>query len=206
MDNTIVQRINRIYAAIGDTEEDDPNKLKATVVQTDKAKVIFQDFRGDLSHEDLSNYAHTVIHNIANLQDNLKQWASQNGRGKSKVEQIFKNSFDLQIIQDLSNNDKHGYPSRRSYSGKYPKLVDIKRVMQLQTQAKKGSTVGMTFGTDGATKFYGDGSAKAIITGDVVDNHNNRIGEFHGITMRALEAWEVLLDDFRLVLLKKVTQ
>ncbi len=199
MDNTIVQRINRIYAAIGAAEEDDPNKLKAAVIQTSKVKVVFQDFRGDLSNEDLSNYAHTVIHNIANLRDNLKRWAAQNGRDKIKVEHTFQNSFDLQIIQDLSNNDKHGYPPDRSYSGKYPKLVNINRVMQLQTQAKKGSTIGMTVGTGGVPKFFGDGTAKAIITGDVVDNDNNRIGDLRKIATKAVESWEELLADFGLM-------
>lgn len=199
MDDGIRQRIKRIYAAIGAAEETDPNKLKATIIQTNKVKVIWQDFRGDLSNEDLSNYAHTLIQNIANLRDNLERWAAQNGRDKSKVEQTFQNSFDLQIMQDLSNNDKHGYPPDRSYSGKYPKLVNINRVMQFQPQAKKGSTIAMTVGAGGVPKFFGDGTAKAIITGDVVDNNNNRIGDLREIVRKALEAWEELLADFGLV-------
>ena len=71
MDDAIRQRISRIYAAIGAIEEADPHKLKATVIETDKMKAVFQDFRGGFSDDELSNQAHTVIHNIANLRDHL---------------------------------------------------------------------------------------------------------------------------------------
>lgn len=199
MDDTILQRIRRIYDSIGDIEEYDPNKLRATVIQNEKIKAIFQDFRGDFSNGDLSNYAHMVLHNLANLQDNLRRWAAHNGHDKTKVDQAVNNSFDLQIIKDLSNNDKHGYPPRdRGHSGKCPKLVAINRVMQLKTQAKKDSAIGMTLSAQGIPKIFGDGTARAIITGDVVDNGNNRIGDFYEIANRAVEAWEQLLDDFGL--------
>ena len=197
MDDAILQRISRIYAAIGAVEEDDPNKLRATVVQTDKIKAVFQDFREGFSDDDLSNYAHSVIHNIANLRDHLRRWAAHNGQDKTKVDQTIDNSLDLQIIRDLSNNDKHGYPPRDGgHSGKCPQLIEINRVMQLQTQATKGSTIGMTLGAGGVLRFFGDGTAKAVITGDVVDNDKNSIGDLYDIANKAIEAWEQLLADF----------
>jgi len=128
----------------------------------------------------------------------LRQWAKDNEHDKTKVDQTFKNSLELQIIKDLSNNDKHPYPPRYSYSGKYPQLININRVMQLKIQAKKGSTIGMTLGADGVPKIVGDGTAKAVITGDVVDNDNNRIGDLHEIATKAIEAWEQLLAYFGL--------
>jgi hypothetical protein len=199
MDDAILQRIRRIYDSICDIEENALNKLRATVIQNEKIKAVFQDFRGGFSNGDLSNYAHMIIHNLANLQDNLKRWAAHNGRDKTKVDQAVNNSFDLQIIKDLSNNDKHGYPPRdRGHSRKCPQLVDITRVIQLRTQAKKDSTIGMTLGAHGIPKIFGDGTAKTVITGDVVDNDNNRIGDLYEIVNRAVEAWEQLLDDFGL--------
>ena len=97
----------------------------------------------------------------------------------------------------MSDNDKHGYPPRNGgYSNRYPQLVNINRVMQLKPQAQKGSAIGMTLGAGGTPKFFGDGTAKAIITGDVVDNKNNRIGDLHKIATKAVEAWEQLLTDF----------
>ncbi len=200
MDDTIRTRMSRIYAAIGAIEEDDPNKLKATVIQTDKITGFSQDFRAGLSDDELSNQAHTVIHNIANLHDHLRRWAAHQGRDKSKVDQTVENSLELQIVRDLSNNDKHGYPPRdRIRSGKFPQLTEINRVMQLQPQAKKSSTIAMTVGAGGIPKFIGDGTAKAVVTGDVVDIDNNRIGDLYDIANHAVGAWEQLLAEFGLI-------
>jgi hypothetical protein len=198
MDDTIGQRISRIYAAIGAIEQADPHMLKATVIQTNKIRAVFQDFRGGFSDDELSNQAHTVIHNIANLRDHLGRWAAQNGQDKTRVDQTIDNCLELQIVQDLSNNDKHGYPPRDGgRSGKCPQLIEINRVMRLQTQSKKGS--GMTIDMGSVPKFIGDGSAKAVVTGEVVDNARNRIGDLHQIVNKAVEGWERLLADFGLI-------
>jgi len=194
MNTELTQRVRRIYSSINAVEETDPNKLKATVITTDKCIGVFQDFRGGLDDAELSNLAHTLIHNIANLRDLLRKWAVQNGKGKEKIDEAFTQSLELKIIQDLSNNDKHGYPPRDGgLSGECPQLVDINRVMQLKTQAKKGSCIGMTLGAGGVPKFFGDGTAKAVITGDVVDKENNRIGDLHEMAAKAVKVWEQLL-------------
>lgn len=200
MNDAILQRISRIYAAIGSIEEDDPHKLKATVIHTKKIKGVFQDFRGGFSHDELSNQAHSVIHNIANLRDHLRRWASHHDQNKNKIEQAIENCLELQMIMDLSNNDKHGYPPRDGgHSGQCPQLIEINRVMRLHTRAKKDSRIGITIGAGGVPKFIGDGTAKAVITGNVVDNDGNRIGDLYDIANKAVEAWETLLADFGLL-------
>lgn len=200
MDDAICERIRRIYAAIEAIEESDPQKLKATVIQTEKINAVFQDFRGGFSDDELSNQAHMVIHNIANLRDHLRRWAAQKGQGQAKVDQTVDNCLELQIVQDLSNNDKHGYPPRGGgHSGKSPQLIEINRIMRLQTQAKKGSMKAMTIDAGGVRKIIGDGSAKAVVTGDVVDKSNNRIGDLYEIANKAVAAWERLLVDFGLI-------
>ena len=197
MNTELSQRIHRIYYSIKAVEETDPNKLKATVITTGKCIGVFQDFRGGLNDAELSNLAHMLISNIANLHDHLRKWAVKNGKDKEKVNEAFNQSLELRIIQDLSNNDEHEYPPRNGgYSKIYPQLVNINRVMQLKPQAKKGSSAVMTLGANGVPKFLGDGTHKAIITGNVVDNKNNRIGDLHEIATKAVEAWEQLLTDF----------
>jgi hypothetical protein len=200
MDDAIRERIRRNYAAIGAIEESDPQKLKATFIQTEKFNAVLQDFRGGYSDDELSNQAHMVIHNIANMRDHLRRWAAQHGQDTAKVDQTIDNCLELQIIQDLSNNDKHGYPPRDGgRSGKCPQLIEINRVMRLKTQAKKGSMIAMTIGVNGIPKFIGDGSAKAVVTGDVVDKSMNRIGDLYEIANRAIAAWERLLMEFQLI-------
>jgi hypothetical protein len=200
MDDAILRRISRIYSAIESIEEDNPQKLKATVVQTDKFKAVFQDFRGGFSDDELSNEAHSVIHNIANLRDHLRRWAANNGKDRTRVDRAVNNCFELRIVTDLSNNDKHGYPPRDGgYSKRSPRLADISRVMRLQTQANKGSMIAMVIGAGGVPKFSGDGIAKAVVTGDIVDNDENRIGDLYSIANKAVKAWESLLVDFGLL-------
>lgn len=199
MNIDISQRIRRIYAAIGAIEESDPRKLKATVIQTETAIAVLQDFRSGYSDDELLNQAHSVIHNIANLRDHLRRWAADNGHDKNRVDTTVKHNFELQIIQDLSNNDKHGYPPRDGgLSKRSPKLIEINRVMRLQTQAKKGSIVTMILGPGGIPRFSGNGTARAVVTGDVVDNLNVYIGDFYELAIKAVEAWELLLADFGL--------
>jgi len=42
----------------------------------------------------------------------------------------------------------------------------------------------------------GSGTAKVIITGDILDKDGNKIGDFHNTAMKALEAWEKVLAAF----------
>lgn len=200
MDDAILQRISRIYAAIEAIEEDDPEKLRGTVMQTDKFTAVIQDFRSGFSDDELLNQAHILVHNIANLRDHLRKWAAHNGHDKNRVDQTVDSCLEVQIIKDLSNNDKHGYPPRDGgHSGRCPQLTDVNREMRLQTQAKKGSMIAMTLGADGSPRFIGDGTAKAVVKCDVVDNDKHRIGDLYDIAIKAVEAWEALLADFGLL-------
>ena len=106
MDDELRFRISRIYAAIDAVEESDLSTLTGTVIETDTWVSVSNDFRGGLSDEQIANLANSVIHNIANLQDHLRRWASQNSKDKNKVDKAFEQSFALKLMKDLSNNDK----------------------------------------------------------------------------------------------------
>ena len=71
--------------------------------------------------------------------------------------------------------------------------------MRLETQARKDSTVGMTLSASGVAKFIGNGSATAVVTGDVVDKDNKPIGDLYDIANKAVKGWENLLADFGLI-------
>ncbi|UCD57631.1 MAG: hypothetical protein JSV16_00545 [Candidatus Hydrogenedentota bacterium] len=198
MGSEISDRIKRIYSAIGAIEEHDANKLKAKIVETEEFKGVFQDFRGALTDADLWNLAHMLIDNIAKLRDHLRKWAERNGKDKRKVDEAIASSLALQIILDLSNNDKHGYPPRNGgHSRRSPRLAHVKRVMQLRTRAQKGSIIGMRLGADGKPEVFGDGRAAAVVSGEVVDKENVQLGDLYGIARKGVQAWEKLLRDFR---------
>lgn len=190
-------RVKRLYASVKAQQEFNLRRLPAKVTQTHHTLTVLQDFSGGLSVEDIANAAHMLIHNIANLHDHLRQWAKNTGKSKAKVKAAFQASQALRLIKDLSNNDKHGYPpGDGGRSGVAPKLTNLRRQMVLTTKPKAGSCVVMTLGPGGIPKTSGDGTACAIITGDVVDKAGSLVGDLFEIEKEAVKAWESLLADF----------
>jgi hypothetical protein len=197
MNGDLFQRIRRIYAAVQTAEESDPNGLMAKVISTKNLIGVCQDFSGGRSPAELSNIAHSMIHIIANFGNHLKRLACRNERDKKKIDEMIKESMELRIIMDLSNNEKHGYPPRNGGdSGRCPQLVKINCVMRLKTRGQKGSKSGMVQGPNGIPKFFGDGTTKAVVTGEVVDKDNNPIGDLYDIATKAMEVWEKILNKF----------
>src|SRR5262249_49232073 len=102
MSDELVARMRRIYAAIDAVQEFDLAKMPATVISTPGFHAVVQDFRCGLSDEQISNIAHTLIYNIANLRDHLNRWAESNGKDAGKVDAAFASSLELRILKDLS--------------------------------------------------------------------------------------------------------
>ena len=72
--------------------------------------------------------------------------------------------------------------------------MNIDRVLKLTTNPEKGAGVAMTMGPDGRLRVAGSGSAKVVLTGDVVDGDGNRIGELNEIASEAAQTWERCLE------------
>ena len=189
-DEELTFRIRRIYAAIDAAEERNLSALAARVFTSGKSFGVYQDFSGGLKNEDIANLAISLIDNIAKLRAHLLMWADRKGKDKSIVQEAFKASFPLQVITDLSNYDKHPYPPRdQGYSRRSPKLIKTRRVLRMTTEEKKSSVVGITLAPDGTPKKLGSGSARAIVTGEVVDDKGEKIGELYDLARKAVDDW-----------------
>jgi hypothetical protein len=192
----ILARLHRIYAAIDAVLESDLTKFPPHIFQDETHFAMYQDFIGGLTPAELTNLAYSVIHNVANLRDHLRRWAVKNGHNPSRIDQAISRSMPLQIITDLSNNDKHGYPPRNAgHSGKAPQLTEIQRVLCLTTAAEAGSSVRVILTSSGPKQVSGSGSTSVAITGQVVDAHGTVIGDLYDIEVEALKAWEQELKD-----------
>ena len=200
MDEQLIKRIGRLYAAIGDCIETDMNQLPAIPVSPGKMLGYMQDFRGNKTPEQLENSLQSSILLIGGLEYHLRRWAHHNQRDPELVTSKFKKSIALQIIHDLCNNEKHGYPLQqgKDRSGKAPKLVNVRRIMQLTTQPRKGSRVGMTLGPGGIPVILGDGNAAAFITGEVVNADNKQICDAHNLINDAVCECETLFQSFEI--------
>lgn len=191
----LLNRLQRIYSALDETIETDLSKFRPTVViGGDHLLAIRQDFLGDLNSAQIENLAHSVIHNIANFPDHLRRWAKRNKRVAGEIDAVIASSLPFQLIQDLSNNDKHGYPPRDGgRSGKAPQLKEINRIMSLKTGSGGGS-VGVSLSVDGpVVQTSGDGSATVVVTGTIVDQSGATIGDLYETEVDAIDACERML-------------
>jgi hypothetical protein len=188
----VLNRLHRIYAALDTAVEGDLNKFPPTVVSNERGFAMYQDFLGGLGPAQLSNLAHSVIHNIANLYDHLRRWMAKNGQDQKSVDQIVARYPSLQLIRDLSNNDKHGYsPHNGGHSGKAPKLVEVNRVLKLTTGTAPGSAVMVVFTPQGPKQTAtGGGGLAVVVTATIIDGQSAPLGDLHDIEVEALKAWE----------------
>lgn len=197
VNDDLIFRLRRINAAIGAVEETDISKFIPEVTNDGYLTGFYQDWSGGLSNEHLANIAHSLIQNIASLEDHLRKWATHSGQEKTKVDEAFNDSHALKVIKDLWNNEKHEYPPRGGgHSGQSPKLDQVKRVLRLTTKPEKGSSVGVAFTPQGTPQKLGSGDARVIVTGDILDRDGNRIGDLHKTALDAIEAWEGVLIEF----------
>lgn len=193
----LISMVQRLYAAIGAIEETDISKFMPKVISNGNRVGFYQDWSGGRTDAVLANTAHILIYNIANLKDLLKKWAVRSCKDKTKVDDAFKSSQALKIIKDLSNNDRHGYdPKKRGNSGKSPRVDRITSIMQMTTKPEKGSFVSLTLNRQGVPQIAGSGTAKVLITGDILDKDGNKIGDLYKTELEAIRVWENVLDDF----------
>ncbi len=193
----LILRVKRLYTAIKATEETDVSKFLPKVITDGHRKGFSQDWSGGLSEAEITNIAHSLIGNIAHFDAHLKKWADQNSQDKTKVDNVFNRSLALRIIKDLSNYEKHAYPPwDGGHSGKSPQVNEFRRIVQMTTKPEKDSFVALTFTPQGLPKVLGDGTAKVIVTGDILDKDGNNIGDFHKTALEAIEAWENIVGYF----------
>ena len=197
LNDELTLRIQRIYEAVNAVVETDISKFMPKVIKDGNRIGFYQDWSGGRSDAELENIAQMLNYTIANLKDHLKKWAVRKGKDKTKVDVAFKSSQELKIIKDLSNNDRHGYdPKKRGNSGKSPRVDKINTIMQMTTKPKKGSFVSLTLNRQGIPQIAGSGTAKVIITGDIIDKDGNKIGDLHKTVLEAVKVWESVLGSF----------
>lgn len=196
IDEDIVFRIRRIHAAVEAVEKSDMSSFPARIIRGEKVTGVFQDFRGSLTDEELVNLANNVIHNIANMADHLKKWAKINEKDPKQIDEMIKRSRPIKLIIDLSNNDKHGYPPRDGgASGVSPVLGVVRTFLRMTTAPVKGAVIAMTLGPSGEPKISGSGTAKVVVTADILDDKGAKIDELHKIMTGAVEDWENLSEE-----------
>ena len=156
------------------------------------------DFSGGLSKAQIENIVWTVTRSIADIRDHLRKWASAHGHDKDAVDRVIADFFELALVMDLANFDKHGSHDRNGGRSKaFPRLQNVsRRAMVSGTGMPPGGVVGMNIGLHGVTTIGADRAA-IVASGDIV-LQDGRVLDLEAVQQKALAAWEGLFSLFRL--------
>ena len=117
-----------------------------------------------------------------------------NVNDSSLVEKEIDNSLYLQLIADLSNQDKHGYPlTKTRRSGKDPLIENISTCLIMSSKEDGSDTASMSFKLDGTGVPIFEGNNKISVSADIVDASKNYICGFNIMVENATKQWELFL-------------
>lgn len=183
--NDITGRIERVYSAIGEVQIKDWQK-EVNWSPKGELDITF----GPQTITINANKILSVISAIANLKDNLKNKMASAGLDKNLVEIEINNSLCLQLVTDLDNQDKHGYPIRNKRSNKDPLITNIysSYFFKPDQGATNPTIIEFDMSTQQATSS--GGQAKILINADITDKDHNFICSLNSIVDESMETWE----------------
>ncbi len=188
-------QIARLYAALGAVVQDGIEALDSHVHfwEQGKATAFALDPAAGISQAEMHNIASGLNCLIAHLSEYLDRWARTHGREFNKKTFATNAPMSLKIIKDLCNHAKHGGYDGKTHSGRTPELGALERVVRLTTPP--GGRVGLRIGPEGLEQV-GGGRVGVAITGGVVDEAGERIGDLVELQAEALTVMEELITEW----------
>jgi len=151
-------------------------------------------FKAKHNKNETINRINTIISNLANLKDHLKIRFKQKGGDPQKIEDEINQDLPLQLILDLYNQEKHGYPlkiTRRS--GKDPRIVNISKAI-----TTRPGVIATGFIRDPITGAGVTNNIAIVITADIVDNQGNLLCSLSDLISKSLNSWETIMTKYNL--------
>jgi hypothetical protein len=117
-----------------------------------------------------------IIHHLANLKDNLKNQFRANGLQESEVEIKINSDRNLQLIADLANQEKHGYPlTRIRRTGLDPVVTNIRHELMVPLAI-------------GESNIFTD--SVIVMDADIHDASGSFVTTLRKMIEGAIETWE----------------
>ncbi len=197
--NNINERIERIYSALNARFDNDIEKRISLQKKEINGIVEINMSINEISEADTINKEMAIIENLAKLKDHIKNIISQNNGNPKIIETEINQSDELQILIDIYNTDKHGYPlTHPERSNKSPKIINIKSVLQQSLQAGTTSSfVGFSMGMNGQIQTHGGGEHKVVIIADIVDKNGNHLYSIDKFIDKTLFQWEKIIEKYK---------
>ena len=193
--NDINSRLGRLYLSINQKFEGDVLEHIQTKKVTDGKKVTIS-ITFDAKHDENEtiNRINNIIGNLANLKDHLKTRLKQQGVDPQKIEDDINQNLPLQIILDLNNQEKHGYPiTKIRRSGKDPKIINISKALSSRPGVRATAFIRDPITGAGVTN-----NMAIVITAEVVDSQGNRLYYLNDLIDKSLNSWELIITKYNL--------
>lgn len=142
---------------------------------------------GDDTQSEMTNKIFLILYNLAILKDHVANALRKKSLNGNLIETEINNSLHLQILVDLVNQDKHGYPlTKTNRSNKNPILTGINQVIEfsndrpmpllesgepdiLKFLSQNEPSVSMNFGGEVGSS----GNNKTVIRAEISDDKHN---------------------------------
>jgi len=96
----------------------------------------------------------SILYNLASFKDNLKNSLKEKGFDPKIVEKEIDNSFHLQVLIDIVNQDKHGAPLNRYRSKRKPIIMNASQSLRVGSKIKDKD--GNVISTEGPSQMFID--------------------------------------------------
>ena len=195
--NDVKERLEKTLASFN--ARYDPNVLKSiniTFENTDAGHSTTVKFGND-DPQTITNKIFIILYNLSSLKDHLKNCLKNNGHDPNIVEQEINNSIHLQVLIDLVNQEKHGYPLTKSNrSGKNPLIKNPSQFLLLRTDTTAGSTASFTFSRNGPI-LHGNNSI--MIDAEIHDDKGNLLFLLDELIDTCFSKWNQIATTYKCI-------
>jgi len=188
--NDIKLRIKRVYSSINKKSDGDVKKY--VNIKKIAPGRLFITFDNGQNKCDTINVVTEIIGHLAKLKDHLKNIINARGDDKKIIEKEIDESLYLQLVIDLDNTEKHGYPlTRPERSKKSPQIKNVDHSLVVPPQKQ----VGFNLRTG---EIVDSDDCHISITGDIVDKNGKLICRLNKLVNEALNAWEEIIRKYNI--------
>lgn len=181
--NNLSERLKKTLNSLNGRFDDDiavylthEKKERINLDNTKTTELSFHYSFGKDDTETIINRIFIILYNLASLKDHLKNSLQKKGINTHKVEDEINNSLHLQVLIDIINQEKHGYPLKKSNrSNKNPLIVGACQMLEMSTAAGVENSVSGSYLTADGIQFFGDGTQKVKISAEITDGDKNRL-------------------------------
>ncbi len=191
--NNLNQRLERIYQSFSLLENNDLSNLRIGMETSNNFNYIHIDFNNGKTETELKNSIFSLIANIALLKDHLKVYCAKNNIDFNVEEVINSNKNNVAIIHDLNNIEKHLELDKPPRSGFLPKIINLQQVLQMSAGSQAGAYTIVTHDIATGkmrTETGGGGTVALVITGNIVNEGGDILGDLLTICSDAIDVWE----------------